>query len=175
MALIVEDGTGLANAESYISVAAFKAYCDAHGLSYADKTDTQIEQALRRATQWIDATYSVRFNGNRINSDQALMWPMSGLVDRSGYAIANDAVPRQIVSATAEAGARELATPQSLSPDIVPGEIVKREKFDKVEFEYAIGSGGASVMAPELMVIDGILAALFPMTKSRYSGTAVRG
>jgi hypothetical protein len=175
MALIVEDGTGLSTAESYTSVVAFKAYADAHGHAYAGKSDTQIEQALRRATQWIDATYSVRFNGNRINATQALMWPMSGLIDRGGYAIASDAVPRQIVSATAEAGARELATPQSLSPDVVPGEVVKREKFDKIEFEYAIGSGGASVMAPELMVIDGILAPLFPMTKSRYSGTAVRG
>lgn len=174
MALIVEDGTGLATAESYISVADFKAYCDAHGLSYAGKTDTQIEQALRRATQWIDATYSVRFDGYRVAELQALLWPMSGLIDRGGYGIPSDAVPRQIVSATAEAGVRELASPQSLSPDVVPGEVVKREKIDKIEFEYAIGSGGASVMAPALTVIDGILAPLFAMPKSRYTGTAVR-
>ena len=39
MALIVEDNTGLAGAESYISVAEFKTYADAHGHSYAGKTD----------------------------------------------------------------------------------------------------------------------------------------
>lgn len=60
MALITEDGTGLSTAESYIDVAWFKAYCDAHGHSYAGKTDPQIEQALRRATAWLDARHFLK-------------------------------------------------------------------------------------------------------------------
>lgn len=175
MTLIVEDGTGRAEAESYVSVADFKVYCDKRGLSYAGKSDDLIEQALRRATQWVDATYGDRFCGVRVHVAQALVLPQAGLVDRQGYYIASDAVPRQVVSATAEAGFRELQSPQSLSPDVTPGKVKKRVRVEgAVEVEYAVGAADAAGQAPVISVVNGILAPLFRAT-SVLSGRAVRG
>lgn len=175
MALIVENGTGLATAESYISVADFKAYCDARGYSYADKSDAAIEQALRRATSWVDANYSMKLCGVRVAEHQALILPLSGLVDWQGYYVASNAVPRQLVAATAEAGYRELTTPGSLAPDVTTGKIKKRVRVEgAVEVEYAVGSADAASQTPIVTVIDGIISTLLPRSNP-YSGKAVRG
>ena len=175
MALVVEDGTGRDDAESYISLAAFKTYCDRHGHSYGGKSDPEIEQALRRATQWLDARYAARFCGYRISEDQALALPQSGLIDRGGYALRHDAIPTRVQQATAEAAVRELASPRSLQPDVTPGKVVKGARVEgAVDVEYAIGSEVVRGQLPTLPVVDGILAPLFPRPRSPYSGRAER-
>lgn len=73
MSLIVEDGTGLTTAESYVSVADADAYHSAFGNTAWTGTTGAKEIALRRATQYIDSRY--RFRGVRKDADQALEWP----------------------------------------------------------------------------------------------------
>lgn len=74
MALIVEDSTGLANANSYCDLVKFKEYCDTLALDYTEWTDTQIEGALITATTlFIDIEY--QFKGVQLNPDQALQLP----------------------------------------------------------------------------------------------------
>jgi hypothetical protein len=73
MSLIVEDGTGLATAESYVSVADADAYHLAMGNAGWTGTTTVKEAALRRATQYLDARY--RFRGTAKTTTQALLWP----------------------------------------------------------------------------------------------------
>lgn len=100
--LVVEDGTGLSNAESYISVADADAYFAAFYLSSdpllsawsAAKADTgaNAEIALRRSTRDLDVTYSDWFLSDPANTDQALCFPRSGI----------DGVPTAIKHATAE-------------------------------------------------------------------------
>jgi hypothetical protein len=141
MALVVETGVGLSNAESYVAVADFKTYADARGLDYSSaSTDALIEQALRRATAYID-TYQARFPGYRTNRRlQALEWPRVGAfynVEDNGRSdafyfgyrtddmfmdpgfdmIAANTVPPEIVKATCEAAVREISTPGYLLPD----------------------------------------------------------
>jgi len=68
MPLIVEDNTGLANAESYISVADADVYLANMGrTSWAAATTAAKEIALRKATQYIDTAYS--FRGARVRGD----------------------------------------------------------------------------------------------------------
>jgi hypothetical protein len=73
MALIVEDGNGLANAESYVSVADCTTYCTAHGLTAWTGADAVKEVALRNATQYIDTNYSFKYDKTYV--DQALEFP----------------------------------------------------------------------------------------------------
>lgn len=76
MSLIVEDGTGLPNAESYISVADADAYLAARGLVAWTPLDTALkEQALRRATDYMSEFYGRRWEGYRVTSTQSLDWP----------------------------------------------------------------------------------------------------
>lgn len=179
MALTVENGTGLVDAESYQSVADFKVYCDARGMSYAGKSDTLIEQALRRGTEWLDATYRGSYCGLPLNPpDQALEWPRVGMVDRNGYAIPSDSVPRQVKAATAEASHRELITPGYLLPDYVGSERIKRSRKKvgplEKEIEYQGGSGTAADVQPIIAVIAGIMASLLSHQTSALSGRTVR-
>jgi hypothetical protein len=72
--LIVEDGTGLADADSYLSLAGADAYHGALGNgSWATAAAAEREAALRRATQYLDTRY--RWRGEPLTDTQALAWP----------------------------------------------------------------------------------------------------
>jgi len=79
MALITEDGTAKADAESYCSVAAADAHHEARGMTnWASLSTTEKEQALRRATDYMTQTYGPLWAGLRSLPTQALDWPRSG-------------------------------------------------------------------------------------------------
>lgn len=79
MALVVETGSGNLASESYVSVAACKTYCDLQGLTFDTTLISAAESALRRATQFIDYNYRMRFPGTRLRRRaQALEWPRVG-------------------------------------------------------------------------------------------------
>lgn len=102
MALVVEDGTGLSNAESYISVANAIIYITAYkgaNTAWDSSTEAAKEVAARVATQYLDGRYSWR--GTKSTSDQALGLPVSGGVDDDGYAI--DGIRTGVANACAEA------------------------------------------------------------------------
>jgi len=104
MALIVEDGTGLANADSYLS----EADCDTYNTKYvistawSGGTTANKEKALRLATQFLDAMYQLRWKGSKINDVMSLDWPRNSVYDRDCFWIASDAVPQAVKNATAE-------------------------------------------------------------------------
>lgn len=84
--LIVEDGTGLPDAESAVSLAEFDAYCEKRGYAdLIDKEEGEKEAAARNATEYAD-TYR-RFKGRTISGDQALQFPREGLSDWSGHPV----------------------------------------------------------------------------------------
>jgi hypothetical protein len=74
MSLIVEDGTGLATAESYIDVAFFTSYFADRGITISISV-TEIEQNLRKGTEYIDIRWGRFFPGTILNEDQALAMP----------------------------------------------------------------------------------------------------
>lgn len=70
MAIIVEDGTGVAGANSYVTVAEFTAYLLERGIVLSG-TLTH-EQLLIRGMDYIE---SLRFVGGRVDCAQPLSWP----------------------------------------------------------------------------------------------------
>lgn len=157
---------GDAGADSYATLAAAKAHWDATGFAYSDYTDEQIEQALRRATRWIDGRYRRRFPGVRTNGrDQALEWPRKkadgdAITDRDGNDVSKTAIPREVADATAEAARREVAG-VTLSPDVTTADVVKRERIGPLETEYA-GIPTTDAQRPTILAVEEILSALFP-------------
>lgn len=98
MALIVEDGSGLSTAESYVSVAE----CDTYFAALGNETWADVENkeaALRKATQYIDSQY--RFRGDKGSIAQALSWPRFS-VEYDGYAFPANEIPKRLKSATCE-------------------------------------------------------------------------
>lgn len=132
MTIIVEDGTALAGAETYISVADADTYHAARGntawsaLSEADK-----EAALRRAADYMLGVYRGRWKGVRVLGTQALDWPRADVVV-DGYLMPSNAVPAEVARACAELALR--AASAALSPDLERG--IRRERVDVIETEY---------------------------------------
>lgn len=171
MALTVEDGTGLAAADAYVSVADCDAYCDALGRTFSTGSTGDKESAIRRATQSIDALYRTRFPGVRLKyRAQALEWPRAGAVDARGASVPSDAIPVEIEMATYEAAVRELAESGSTMPDLERGGAIKSISAGSVSIEYGAGAKAGTVF----QIVDGILAGLIG-TAARYFAEARRG
>lgn len=95
MALVVEDGTGLVNADSYVSIAAADAYHTSVGTTaWAAAADPAKEIALRKATQYVDAHYN--FRGDVYSATQALSWPRVGYGSSDVYETGSWPVSRLI-------------------------------------------------------------------------------
>lgn len=78
MSLIVEDGTIVANAESYVSAATADAYFDGkQNAAWAALGDDDKEAALRKAIDYMQGAYRMRWQGYRMEALQALDWPRS--------------------------------------------------------------------------------------------------
>ena len=148
MAFVTEDGTGLALANGYVTVAFADAYFLDRGNAIwaAVATDAEKEQAIVRATDYIDKRFGIRFKGVKQSSDQGLEWPRAGAVDNDGYVF--DDVPRNLEKATAEYALRALSA--TLAPDNSnSGVKITRKKVGPIETESELSTpSSGSVISP---------------------------
>lgn len=102
MAFVVEDGTIVAGATSYITRAQADSYHDDRGNSaWADASDKDQEAALIRATDYLDREF--RYIGDETDANnQTLRWPRANACRPNGVVIENDEIPTEIIEATAE-------------------------------------------------------------------------
>jgi len=194
VAFVVEDGTGVVTANSYVTLAAALLYHgDRQNAAWADvsATDALRQAALIRATSYIDATYRLRFSGLRtFRRNQALEWPRIGafvhypdanllyVQEQQGYGYAywnydfipNNIVPAEIVKAACEGALRELAEPGSLAPDLERNNAIRSLKAGPVIIHYA----GDATPNTVFQAIDIALASLLAPS-SPYSSRASRG
>ena len=162
MALSVEDGTGKADAESYLSVADADTYHNTHGDSadlLAASTGDK-EEALRMGTQYLDATYNTLWIGSRANETQVLDWPRSSAEDTDGFIIASDALPQAIKDATAEAAVRHITESGGLFPDVSDPGSIKSYKVKVGPVEEATEYVGGNPQIKAFRIIDSLLRGL---------------
>ena len=141
MALIVEDGSGLVNAESYISVADAATYHANRGNAAwaAIASDIIREQLLRKATDYMMAVYRLRWAGYRYNSSQALDWPRLyvPILDTLSTNQFPQYVDFNVVTVAVKNACAELAlkaNTETLMADLSQATI--KEKVDVIEVEY---------------------------------------
>jgi hypothetical protein len=110
MALVVEDGTGLSTAEAYISVEDATTYFAARGNATWSglASDTVREQLLRKAADYMEGAYRLRWKGVRNTETQALSWPRTDVVV-DDFDLATDEVPTLVARANAELAVRAAA------------------------------------------------------------------
>lgn len=73
MTITVEDGSNVANANSYVSVADAREYAAARGATLSDD-DSVVEQQLITAMDFIEA-HRANFQGTKTSPTQTLQWP----------------------------------------------------------------------------------------------------
>lgn len=156
MALIVEDGTGKADAESYISVSDASAYHSARGnTTWATMSSTEMEQAIRRATDYMQQAYRGRWQGFRVTTTQALDWPRQWVPFSDAGSLvyyANNEIPKEVKNACAELAWKAAAG--ELAPDIEPRVI--SESVGPISTQYA----DFGKQSTEYRAIDNLLAQL---------------
>lgn len=138
MALTPEDGTGLPNADTYITVAGYEFYAARIGATIPQSTEEEKEQALRKAVQALDTSYN--WKGTRANREQSLAWPRAGVIDSDGFAVESNEIPLSIQYAQAEL-ALEAANLLPTLPAGSDGLTYLRQKADVVEEQKEWGSG----------------------------------
>ncbi|QQP96544.1 DnaT-like ssDNA-binding protein [Lysobacter enzymogenes] len=151
MTIVIEDGSGLPNAEAYISVADADAYFLARGnTAWASLSEERKEQVLRDGADYMTAVYGSRWKGVRKTAEQALDWPRTGVVV-NGFAVADNIVPEPVRRANAELAVRASAGP--LLVDL--GAQVKQETVGPITVVYQDGARQSTRYA----AVDGLLGA----------------
>jgi len=140
--LIVEDGTGIADANTYSSLAAATSYHALRGNDvWADADENDQVVALVRATQYVDERWtflSIIFNDDPA---QALQFPRYEMYDRNGADV-SETVPVEITQATQEYALQVLGDGTALinlspTPTQTSGDAItyNREKVGSLETE----------------------------------------
>jgi hypothetical protein len=150
MSLVIENGTGVANAVSYVTTAEVTSYATTRGIVLPDATDAAVEILIHKAMDMLESLES-QFQGIRVTSTQPLAWPRKE-VSLNGFPVPENTVPALLKKALCQ-----LATDAS-QIDLMPrgdGREVIREKVDVLETEYA--ARGVAAPQPHLTAFYAIL------------------
>lgn len=151
MALVIEDGSSVANATSYIDVDYLRAYAEARGRE-VPADDADIEPHIIRAMDRIEARLS-DLKGRFTYDGQTLAFPRYGMfLFGRQYPFPYNEVPPNILKAQAEYTLASLAG-NELMPTRADGAI-KRDKVGPIETEYF----EAAPYAPVVQAAEELLA-----------------
>ena len=95
--LVIEDGSIVVGADSFISYADALTQAQNLGLAFSDD-ETVGQQQLRQAYIWLVNLYEPQLQGMRISKDQTGCFPRSDVESR-GFDIDNDEIPADIIKA----------------------------------------------------------------------------
>jgi hypothetical protein len=129
--LIVEDGAGLATADAYASVSAYRLYWADRGIDVTADTDAKVEAGLRVGADYIDTI--ARYKAARLNAGQAREFPRAGLTDWSGYLVTG--VPKRVQWANIELA--RIAQTETLYTNLDRGGRISAQSLGPISVSYA--------------------------------------
>jgi len=137
MALVIEDGSVVTGANSYVTLAEFKAWADSRDISY-NADDNVLEAQILRAMDYIERLY---FIGNKANENQPLQWPRTEALIDGYYADATE-IPKEVKIAVYEATVVEAAGYSELE---IQSRKTLRERVGDIEVQYADNSENRTI------------------------------
>lgn len=156
--LIIEDGTGVANANSFVTDAEYTAYATSRGLTVG--ADAVIrEKELILASDFLESLRA-SYQGFKTDQTNSLQWPRRG-VFIDGFPVLDDSIPQELKNAQIEAAAFANAN------DLISNKAsqnVESEKVDVIEISYF--SGGKTGSG----ALDRINVWLRPLLKLNSNG-----
>lgn len=101
MALTVEDGTGVTDADSYQTLANILTYLTNRNLTALNSQTSAIQEGkIRLATERVDEYLAKVVTGQKMAQGQALLFPMNGTIFE-GFLVANNSIPAKLWRACA--------------------------------------------------------------------------
>lgn len=133
MAIVVEDGSIVTGANSFVSRADFIAYAADKGVTIADEDATDI--LLVKAGEYINVQ-EPRLKGDRVERDQPMAYPRNNLTIE-GWDWSNTEIPRQAILAQMEFALDLNDGIDLYNPPANPNLTAKRERVEgAVEVEH---------------------------------------
>ena len=133
MTLVVEDGSKVTGANTYITLAEFKAWADARGVHY--NSDAHVTRDILRAMDYIE---ELLFIGVKETRDQALQWPRVDVVI-DGYALDVGEIPKELKNAAYELVKAIIDGDNKLNP--VRRQIVREKVENGIDVTYKSNAG----------------------------------
>lgn len=153
--IVIEDGTGKTDSNSYASEAELTTYAGDRGITITGTNAILLIQAM-------DYIEQQNFKGDKNTDEQALVWPRYNVyVDN--YYVDNDTIPVLLKEAQMEVA---LSYDAGNDPLATIGRETKREKVDVIEVEYMDGARSN----PYLAAAMNKLAKLTKATNRVYRG-----
>jgi hypothetical protein len=157
--IIVEDGSNVPDANSYVDVADAIAYAANRGITLppGDETAAMLMQAM----DYIE-TKACDFQGKPTYTDpaQSLAWPRTGVI-LNCVAFPPDKIPKNLIAAQVQlAIAVNAGIP--IMPNATPQDYVVEETVGPITTKYADPSKiGIGMLSPILTAVDALLSNLF--------------
>jgi hypothetical protein len=167
VAIEVEDGSGVENANSFIDVAFARAYASNRGVALSSDDDL-LGAMLIQAGDYLNA-YECEYQGKRVDCGQAMCYPRSGVVFCCED-WPDDEIPGVLKQAQA-ALVMAVNAGIVLFPNISATDLVVREKIGPIETEYANPLQANS--RTRITSVDALLAPLFGSCQEQGSGFRV--
>jgi hypothetical protein len=156
MSLIVENGSIVPNADSYVAVADYEAWADARGIEY---DDAAVESQILRAMDYIE---TLRFIGQKSTKNQSLQWPRVGVVV-DGYELDYNEIPQQLKRAVYESIKAES---EGLSQLANVERRTLREKVGEIEVQYADNSNAQTAVIAINKAVAKLVAPAFLVSRA---------
>ncbi len=158
MSLIIEDGTGKADSQSYISVEDTNAYHTLMGNTDWTGTEAEKEIYLLKASQYVEQKYDNLFVGQVGSSTQRMLWPrIDAYIRKDTVLIASNAIPEDLQYAIAEF-ALKVAEGDTLGADVAASQNLKSEESVVGPIEKKVEYIGGKNSAKKYPIAEGLIA-----------------
>lgn len=132
MSIIVEDGSNVLNANSYVSLIDARAILNPLGQDL-NANDVTAEQQLLNSMNYIEA-FRAKYKGQRTERSQPLQWPRIG-VCIDDFVLDVDVIPQDLINAQVFA-AYEFSIGKTLQPSITGQSVQSEEVVGAVKVSY---------------------------------------
>ena len=159
--IVVEDGTIVSGANSYVSEADLTTYATDRGVTLSTSTAVLLILAM-------DYVESLDFIGYQYTEDQALSWPRTEAKKDGIYWYDSNEIPQKLIDGLCEVA---LAIDAGNSPADNLERATKREKVGDLEVEY-MDSANSSVIVRKInnklkdLLVNGLAGASFIVGKA---------
>lgn len=161
--LVIEDGRGKVDSNSYASLE----YADAYHRSFGRTSWAELDEDTRRsrlviATRYIDGTYP--WKGTRKYRDQRLAFPRVEVYDHDGFAV--EGIPESLVMAVCEAAFLAMSGNSLFLTRDANGQVKREAVENAVEVEYYQREESGEYVSI-YSVLDALLRGLYRTASTR--------
>ena len=147
MTIVVEDGTGLSNSNSYVSEAELTVYATQRGITLTGGTEALLIKAM-------DYLETLNYIGDKKTEEQALQWPRES-VYIDGFYIEPSAIPQELKDAQMTLS---IEIDEGNNPMATISRATKKEKVDVLEVEYMDNAASAEIIRSVSSMLRKLLA-----------------